>query len=314
MKVSVIIPVYNTKDYIKQCLDSVLQQTIDEIEILVVDDGSTDGSTDIIKEYVERYPEKINAFFKPNGGQADARNLALLHAKGEYLGFVDSDDWIDCTMYEEMFQKAKEEEADIVICDTMDHYPEREVYHHASQFENKFTVTPSACNKIFRREFVGDKKFPSGLWYEDFEFTTKSLMLTEKISVIHKSFYHCHCREVSTMANNNSEKNLDMLIVLEHLTNFVDENCLQENHRDTLEYLHIEHVLISTINRLQLQKNKNKRYVINTMRKTVKQRYPKFYRDRVFKEMEKNRRIIAMLNYVGLSTLSMIILKFKSLL
>ena len=105
-----------------------------------------------------------------------------------------------------MYQKAKSEEADIVICDTTDHYPDKDVYHHASCFTDKFKVTPSACNKIFKRAFVGDRKFPVGLWYEDFEFTTKNLMLTEKIAVIHKGFYHCHCRLVSTMTNNNARK------------------------------------------------------------------------------------------------------------
>ena len=105
MKVSVIVPVYNTKNYLNECLDSILKQTIEEMEILVVDDGSTDGSTDIIKEYAEKYPTKIKAFYKQNGGQAQARNLALLHACGEYLGFVDSDDWIDPEMYLEMYNK-----------------------------------------------------------------------------------------------------------------------------------------------------------------------------------------------------------------
>lgn len=314
MKVSVIVPVYNTKDYINKCLDSILNQTIDETEILVVDDGSTDGTTDIIRDYAEKYPTKIKAFYKPNGGQAQARNLALCHACGEYLGFVDSDDWIDPEMYFEMYNKAKEEDADIVICDTTDHYPDRAVYHHASQFEDKFSVTPSACNKIFRRGFVGDTRFPEGLWYEDFEFTTKNLMRTEKISVIHKSFYHCHCREVSTMTNNNSEKNLDMITVLDNLTKFVDENSLQEKYKDTLEYLHIDHILISTINRLEQQKSKNKKAIIRIMRKAVKERYPKFYNDDVYKKMARNRKIIALLNAMGLSSVSMFILKAKSLL
>lgn len=314
MKVSVIVPVYNTKNYLNECLDSILGQTIDEMEILVVDDGSTDGSTDIIKEYAEKYPAKIKAFYKPNGGQAQARNLALSHACGEYLGFVDSDDWIDAEMYLEMYNKAKEEDADIVICDTTDHYSDRDVYHHASQFEDKFSVTPSACNKIFRREFVGDIRFPEGLWYEDFEFTTKNLMRTEKLSVIQKSFYHCHCREVSTMTNNNSEKNLDMITVFDNLIKFVNENSLQDKYKDTLEYLHIDHILISTINRLEQQKSKNKKSVIKTMRKVVRERYPKFYKDEVFKQMQRNRKIIALLNYSGLTYVSMIILKAKSLL
>lgn len=312
MKVSVIVPAYNTKDYMEECLDSILNQTIDEIEILVVDDGSTDGTTDIIKKYEKKYPEKIKAFYKPNGGQAEARNVGLSHATGEYLGFVDSDDWIDPEMYLEMYDKAKSENADIVICDTTDHYADRQVYHHASQFEDKFSVTPSACNKIFRREFVGNMIFPVGIWYEDFEFTTKNLMKTENISVIHKSFYHCHCRQVSTMTNNNSEKNLDIITVFEHLTEFANENSMQDQYKETFEYLHIDHILISTINRLEQQKSNNKKAVIKTMRKSVKERYPKFYKDDVFKKMPRNRRIVAFLNYIGLSKVSKLMLGFKA--
>lgn len=312
MKVSVIVPIYNTKDYIRECLDSLICQTLDDLEIIAVDDGSTDGTTDIIKEYAEKYPEKIKAFFKENGGQADARNLGLSHAKGEYLGFVDSDDWVNPEMYFEMYQKAKSEDADIVICDTTDHYPNRDVYHHASNFTDKFKVTPSACNKIFRREFVGDIRFPVGLWYEDFEFTTKNLMRTEKISVIHKGFYHCHCREVSTMTNNNAQKNLDIIVVLGNLSNFVEQNGLAEKYSEVLEYLYIEHILITTVNRLQNQKNSQKNKVIKQMVNQIKQKYPRFYKSRVFGDMPKNRKIIAMLNFWGLSFVSMLILKIKS--
>ena len=312
MKVSVIIPVYNTKGYLSQCFDSLVNQTLEDIEILVVDDGSTDGSAQIIKEYEQKYPQKFKGFFKENGGQASARNLALKYAKGEYLGFVDSDDWVDAEMYTEMYEKAKAEEADIVICDTTDHYPTRDVYHHASQFESKFSVTPSACNKIFRREFVGDIRFPEGLWYEDFEFTTKSLMLTEKIGVIHKSFYHCHCREVSTMTNNNAEKNLDMLTVLGNLTRFVEEKGMAKKYKDVLEYLYLDHVLITTVNRIKVQKNKNKNKVIKQMVSEVKKRYPKFYKDAVFTQMAKNRKIIALLNFAGFSGLSKLILSIKA--
>jgi len=312
LKVSVIIPVYNTKDYLHQCLDSLVNQTLEDIEILVVDDGSTDGSTEIIKEYAQNYPQKFKAFYKENGGQAAARNLAVDNAQGEYLGFVDSDDWVDTEMYAEMYEKAKSENADIVICDTTDHYPTHDVYHHASQFESKFAVTPSACNKIFRRDFVGDIRFPVGLWYEDFEFTTKNLMLTESIGVIHKSFYHCHCREVSTMTNNNAEKNLDIVTVLGDLTRFVEEKGMAEKYKDVLQYLYIDHVLITTVNRLKAQKNKNKNKVIKKMVSEVKKRYPKFYKDAVFTQMPKNRKIIARLNFAGLSGLSKLILSIKA--
>lgn len=311
-KVSVIIPVYNTAPYLTQCLDSIINQSLKQLEIIIVDDGSSDDSWEIISTYAKKYPDKIQAFHKENGGQATARNLALRYAKGEYLGFVDSDDWIDVEMYEKMYDKAKSENLDIVICDMVDHYPDREIYHHSSSFDDKFSVTPSACNKIFKRDFCEGITFPEGLWYEDFCYTTKQLMKTEKIGKIHKGFYHCHCREISTMCNNNALKNKDILVVLEELERYVKENNFFEKYKNALEYMYIEHILITTINRLEKQKNYEKREVITYLRKEVVKKYPQFYKGEVFKRFPKNRQVIALLNAKGLSAVSRFIFEIKA--
>ena len=314
MKISVIIPVYNTEDYLKECIESLVNQTLREIEILIVNDGSTDSSLEIMKEFKNKYPNIIKIFDKVNGGQASARNYALPFAQGEYLGFVDSDDWVDSTMYEEMYEKAEKEDADIVICDMVDHFPDRTVCYPSSRFENKFKVTPSACNKLFKRSLVKEDVFPVGLWYEDFEFTTMQLMKTDCISVIHKGLYHCHCREVSTMYNNNSEKNQDILVVLEHLVEYVEKNGWYEKYKNVLEYLYIDHVLITSINRVQKQTNEKKKIVINNLRKEVLKKYNSFYKDDAFREMPKKRQIIALLNAYGLCSMSMMLLKITEII
>lgn len=311
MKVSIVVPVYNVKNYLKECMESLINQTLQDIEIIAVDDGSTDGSADILTEYAQKYPQKVVVFHKENGGQASARNLALDMVKGEYVGFVDSDDWVEPTMYDVMYHEAEMNHADIVICDMIDHYPTYEIYHHSSDFESKFKVTPSACNKLFRKESIGNDKFPHGLWYEDFEFTTKQLMKTEKIASVHQGFYHCHCREVSTMNNNNSEKNLDILQVLDHLQQFTIDNGWEEKYHSAMEYLVIDHVLITSINRVARQTNAGKKSVITEMRNYVKQRYPHFTKGQVYREMSKNRRIIAWLNACGLHNVSKMILDIK---
>ena len=95
IKVSVIVPVYNVEKYIDKCLDSLVNQTLKDIEIIVVNDGSPDNSQKIIDKYVKKYPNKVKSFIKENGGQGSARNLGMEYAKGEYISFVDSDDWID---------------------------------------------------------------------------------------------------------------------------------------------------------------------------------------------------------------------------
>lgn len=115
-KVSVIVPVYNVEHYLAKCLDSLVNQSLQNIEIIVVNDGSKDGSGNIIQQYSEKYSDKIKALTKENGGLSDARNFGIDQATGDYLGFVDSDDYVSGTMFEEMLNLAEKNDAEMVIC------------------------------------------------------------------------------------------------------------------------------------------------------------------------------------------------------
>lgn len=313
MKVSVIVPVYNVEPYLRKCLDSLVHQTLNEIEILIVNDGSPDNSQDIIDKYTQEYPERVRSFIKENGGQGSARNLALNYAKGEFIGFVDSDDWVDLTMYETMYQKAYEENADIVICNTVDHYSDHEVYHQQSEV-GKFRKCGSVCNKIFRRTLIDDERFPAGLWYEDFCFGIKLLMQTEKVAYCEEHFYHALDRAGSTMNNNNAQKNLDMLQIMDEIVRFAKEKELYECYSYDLEYMMIEHILITSINRVAEQKNVEKKKIIEKMRKYVLNHYPKFWKDAAFAEFNTNQQIVAILNASGLYFIARILLKIKRFL
>lgn len=312
VKVSIIIPVYNCEDYLDQCIQSLLNQTLEEIEILLVNDGSTDHSLEIIERYAKTNPQKIRYFDKPNGGQASARNLALKYATGEFLGFVDSDDWVDETMYEKMYTVATVENQDVVVCDMVDVYPNRTIVHPLSHFTNKFRQSPSACNKIFRRDIVENIVFPEGLWYEDFNFTTEILFKTDRVGRVHEGLYRCHCREVSTMFNNNSEKNLDMIQVLKRLIQTAKDTGVYEKYENELQYMMIDHVLISTINRVAIQNNPKKHDVIKKLREFVFSIYPDILKSQALTEEPKNRQIIAKLNAKGHYKISQFILNVKS--
>ena len=124
-KVSIIVPVYNVEKYLKRCINSLINQTLQDIEIIVVDDGSTDNSGQIIKEYQEKN-SNIKYYKKENGGLSDARNYGMKYAPSEYIAFLDSDDFVDKTMYEKMYNKAIEENADYVECDFYWAYPKAE--------------------------------------------------------------------------------------------------------------------------------------------------------------------------------------------
>ena len=155
-KVSVIIPVYNVEDYIDRCLKSVIEQTLEDIEIIIVNDGSTDDSKKIIEKYINQYPNKIIYLEKENGGLSSARNFAIPYAKGEYIAFLDSDDYIEPEMYEQMYNKAIKENADLVECDFIWEYPNKKKSDIGMEYTNKKEAIEKArvvaWNKLYRRE------------------------------------------------------------------------------------------------------------------------------------------------------------------
>ena len=308
-KVSVIIPVWNVERYIESCLTSLLNQTLKEIEIIVVNDGSPDNSQKIIDKYVKKYPNKVKSYIKENGGQGSARNLGITFATGEYISFVDSDDWLSEDALEKMYNLAKKEKSDIVICDMVDHYPNKTIYHNCTKYESVYKVTPSACNKIFKKTIIKDINFLSKLWYEDFNFTTKILLKNPKISTISEGLYHCNCREESTMNNNNSLKNLDMLIVINDLIEYQKELNIYD--KNLTSYLIFDHVLITTINRVTAQKSKNKKEVLNKLVEYCHTNISDYKKQKFYKTISKNRKIIAWLNYHKMYNISKIILKVK---
>ena len=124
MQISIIVPAYNVEPYIEQCLDSILKTPIDEYEVIVVDDGSSDGTKEILERYQSLYKE-IRVIMQSNSGAAAARNKGLDNATGEYIGFVDADDWVEPTMFSEMYYTAKQFDADIVFCNILKNEDEK---------------------------------------------------------------------------------------------------------------------------------------------------------------------------------------------
>lgn len=309
IKVSVILPAYNTEKYVAKSLESLINQTMSEIEIIAVDDGSTDNTLEILRDYEDKYPDKLKVFHKGNGGQSSARNLALEKTTGEYIAFVDSDDFIEKTMLEELYNKAVTEKADVAVCDILEHKSDGTTnYYNATDISRKFSITPSVCNKIFKSELAKSERFPIGIWYEDLVYTMRIFMKTDKICTVNKVLYHTNLRDNSTMRNQNSEKNLDILTAFELLSNSADEALSA-----ALEFIFIDHIFITAINRVARHKTKEKGRVIGKLRRFGLEQYPKFYKSKAFKNMPLKRRIIAFLNAYGFYKVSQLIFSFTSL-
>lgn len=204
IKVSVIIPVYNTGEYLKQCLDSVLGQTLKEIEILCVDDGSTDGSGDVLEEYAQK-DNRVKVYHQQNKFAGCARNLGLRHAAGKYLVFWDADDFFDLQALEKLYNKCEEDRADVCFCggnrmanDTGQIYrtgiyvirkwlPDVRPFSKADIPEYIFNIaTNNPWNKMFLREFVmkHSLEFQPLRQANDAYFTMMAMFLAERITVV----------------------------------------------------------------------------------------------------------------------------------
>ena len=308
MKISVIIPVYNTQDYLADCVDSVLNQTLDEIEIILINDGSTDNSGKIIGEYVKKHPDRIRELSVVNGGQGRARNFGIDMARGEYLSFIDSDDYLENNALELMYSAAVEDDADIVVCDMEKRYDDgRREYVKAALQSDPLASAGSSSNKIFRRSTVGTVRFPVGLWYEDFAFSAKLLLKSSRTVFVEKPLYIYRCGQSSTMNNNNARKNLDIIKIMEDIHDFASS----EGKHDGFEFMLINHVLLDSIKRLQLQNSSEKKAVISQLRKYVKTYIPRLSACESYKRESRNRRLIMALNYHGLEGLAVLLLKLK---
>ena len=199
IKVSVIIPVYNVEIYIEKCINSLINQTLKEIEFIFVNDGSPDNSVSIIKKY-QKKDKRIKLLEKENGGQASARNLGMKHAKGEYIAFVDSDDYVKENMYELMYNRAKKDNLDIVMCENYLVYNDRIEEKKNSITENDeqiitpekyITLSPSPCNKIIKKEYIEKCKFtfPEGIIYED--LASIPLLGLNNPKIVYIKVYRC---------------------------------------------------------------------------------------------------------------------------
>lgn len=295
-KVSVIIPVYNVENYLRKCLDSLVNQTLKDIEIIVVNDGTTDNSQEIINEYVKKYPKKVVSIIQENGGQGAARNTGLLHAKGEYIGYVDSDDYVEENMYEELYKKAKEEDSDIVICGNN---VVKENYEFLSKedVDKEFLLGKMAVwNKIYKKNIIVDNKiqFRSKVWYEDLDFTMKVYFSSKKISYVDKPLYNYLLREGSTMNNNNIKRNLELIEAFDSLIDYCKDKKIYNKVKDEIEFLCIYHMYIFAITRVLNTNNnyKAKIAIINKFRDYINSNFPNFKQNKYLYLLPKRRKLI----------------------
>ncbi|MDO4501600.1 MAG: CDP-glycerol glycerophosphotransferase family protein [Coriobacteriia bacterium] len=224
VKVSVIVPVYNRAVDLAQSLPLLVEQTMaDDLEVILVDDGSTDGSAEVLDQWQERYPELLRVYHRANGGAARARNFGLGRARGEYVGFVDADDLVDRTMFQKLYQSAVDQDADVATCgfyrtrkgwSTPFEYLVRRCYGASACQEPGLLVhnSPYVWNKLFRRSFLIEHglHFNEALRiYEDFLFTYSALVLANRVTKVGECLYSYMFMTGGSLTETFSDKRFD---------------------------------------------------------------------------------------------------------
>ncbi|MDO5556533.1 MAG: glycosyltransferase, partial [Clostridia bacterium] len=241
--------------------------------------GSTDLSSKIINEFNNKYPNKIIYLKKKNGGLSDARNYALPYVSGQYIGFVDSDDYVELDMFEKMYNLAITETLDLVECNFIWEYPNKTKYdvgHKYLSSKDFFLFgRVMTCNKLFKTSIVKNNnlQFPFRLRYEDIEFFYKYISFVKKSNLIKKPFYHYIQRE-NSIINKQNQKNEDVFNILDNIINFYKLNNLYDKYKSELEYLNIRFLLGSSFLRIIKIKDKNIRK--DLLNKTLNKLYNDF--------------------------------------
>lgn len=267
--ITVIVPVYNVEKYLIKCIDSIITQTYKDLEIILVNDGSTDNSGKICDKYKSK-DKRIKVIHKDNGGLSDARNCGLKISNGEYIVFLDSDDWVDENYIKILYNLIKKYDSDMSICDFKKVYNEEEKLnsnYNEMVFSNiealkqihteKGTQFIVAWNKMYKKKLLDGMKYPKGKVHED-EFLTPILLYrSNKIAYTEKELIYYRQREGSIMSNGFNLKKLDYLDALEERVKYYKDNELEKlsiNEAHVLGYTIISYYYL--VNKLKYDKKK----------------------------------------------------------
>ena len=254
IKISVIVPVYNVAQYLPKCLDTIINQTFKDIEIICVDDGSTDNSGEILSQYAKK-DHRIIIIEKQNGGLSSARNAGLNVAKGEFIVFIDSDDWVDERFCEKLYDSITKNNADISICavhqydsktgendDSNPYYTlgffdesfDNRVFSHKDTKDFICDVCVMAWNKIYRRSFLDGlhARFPEGLIFEDGPFFFTIFFKTDRITIVRDYLYYYRINRKNSIIGKGDKKFFDIFTII---TLMYDKLKMQE-YFDEVKY------------------------------------------------------------------------------
>jgi CDP-glycerol glycerophosphotransferase (TagB/SpsB family)/glycosyltransferase involved in cell wall biosynthesis len=253
------MPVYNVERYLVACLESVVTQTLPDIEIIVVNDGSTDSSLKILEEYQRNYSDRMKVYTTVNHGVSHARNYGLAKASGDYILFVDSDDFIEQDMCEKLYQKAIRDENDIVICGRYNVYEREHIGEMSKEvtgtflinrnfklIENKYElahISPFPWDKLFKRSILEGLQFPEKMRFEDLVLVFEACCKANSIGVVEEPLYNYRRTTQGGFLTSFSEQTLDIVKAFGLVFDFMKKNGYMDTYYDELEYICTRHFL-----------------------------------------------------------------------
>lgn len=253
------MPVYNVERYLSACLDSVVTQTLQDIEIIAVNDGSKDNSLSILEEYQRRYPDIMKVFSTENHGVSHARNYGLKKAAGDFILFVDSDDFIESDMCEKLYQKAVADDNDIVICGRYNVYEREHIGQQSKEvtgtflinrnfklIENRYElahISPFPWDKLFKRSVLEGLEFPEKMRFEDLVLVFEACCKANSIGVVEEPLYNYRRTTQGGFLNSFSEQTLDIVKAFQLVFDFMKKNGYMELYYAELEYICTRHFL-----------------------------------------------------------------------
>ncbi len=314
-KISVIVPVYGVEKYIEKCVSSIVNQTYSNLEIIIVDDGTKDNSIKIVESKFK--DKRIKIYHKENGGLASARNYGIKKATGDYLLFVDSDDFIELNCIEDMYNEMKKKKVDMVITDYYKYFENGAKTHEKmipfyEADNNKCSVTsmPCAVCKLVKREVIidNDIKFLEKHYFEDNAIMPYVCALCPNFSYIEKPYYYYLQREGSILNKSKYDKKWeDIYDSLDHLYNKFKDNNMLNDYYDELEYIYIEYLLHAPCLRFLVYKDgkHNIKKISNIMREL----FPNWKKNKYYKKHNIKYKIICNLFYYNKLGLAKILLR-----
>ncbi|MBQ9269364.1 MAG: glycosyltransferase [Oscillospiraceae bacterium] len=311
MKLSIVVPVYNVAEYLPKCVDSLLAQELTDCEILLVDDGSTDGkSGTLCDRYAAAHPEVIRVIHKPNGGLGDARNAGLSAAAGEYVLFVDSDDYLAPDTVRTLWP-FMERGIDVTVFGCLvdsggtitrppeDRLPLGQVTDLA-HFPELLLAFPSACNKLWRRTLFLEHgiRYPERVWYEDLATTGKLLAAAQTITAVDADLYYYVVREGSITRNSSAWRNQEIIDAVKNITEWYRANGIDQQYWKELEALSIIHVYLSASVRVikirckDVAEKKTNRQIIHMLLAETERNHPAWHNNSYIRFLSKRHRIV----------------------